>query len=228
MEMFFTETVPQAIAGRTVLTFFIVFAGGFLTSISPCIVAMIPVLVSYIGGYSSRTRKRGFLLSLIFVLGMSVTFAVMGLAAAYFGRIFGQIGSGWYYILAGVSIIMGLHLLGVLTFNLPGLKTMPVKVGGLGGTFLMGLLFGLVASPCATPVLAVIITYVAAYGEPAYGGSLLFMYGLGHGIPLIVAGTFTAVIKQMGRIQKYTRYINYGSGSLLIFLGLYLLTLAAW
>jgi len=92
----------------------------------------------------------------------------------------------------------------------------------------MGLLFGLVLSPCATPVLAVIITYVASTGSVYYGASLLFAYGLGHGLPLILAGTFTASIKQLPRFRKYAHYITWLSGVVLIMLGLYFLIVARW
>lgn len=120
---------------------------------------------------------------------------------------------------------MGLHLLGVLRFNWPGLKKMPFRAGGFPGSLLAGLFFGLVASPCATPVLAVLVTYAAFHGDPVYGGSLLFVYGLGHGLPLLVAGTFTAAARGMPRWQRFTRFIPAASGGMLVLAGLSLL---AW
>ncbi len=223
LERFFSETMPAVVGERSMLTFLLVFLGGIITSISPCILSMIPLLVGYIGGYSEGSKSKGFTLSLSFIVGMSFTFAILGFIAAYFGRVFGQIGVVWYYILAAVALIMGLQLLGVLTFNLPGLKKMPIRKAGVGGSILMGLLFGLVASPCATPVLAVIITYAALQAELLYGSILLFVYGLGHGIPLLVAGTFTGMAKNLPKFSKYTQYISYFSGLVLVLAGLYLL-----
>lgn len=229
LELFFTETIPQAIAGKSMIALIIIFLGGVVTSFSPCILSMLPVMVGYIGGYSDGTSKiKGFFLATAFVLGLSTTFAIMGFVAASLGLIFGQVGSFWYYILAAVAILMGLHLLGVFNFNLPGLKQMPVKLSGYPGSYLMGLFFGLVASACATPVLAVIITYSAVQGELAYGSLLLFVYGIGHGLPLIVVGTFTSLLKKLPRMQYYTRYINFFSGGILILLGFYLLILVSW
>ena len=173
-------------------------------------------------------RVRGALLLDPFVTGLAVTFAVLGFVAAGFGRVFGEIGEVWYYILAAVAIIMGLQLLGVLTFNLPGLKKIPVKKAGLGGSLVMGMLFGLVASPCATPVLAVIITYAAVQAEPVYGSGLLFIYGIGHGLPLLVAGTFTGFARSLPRFNRYTQYLSYASGFILIVLGLILLAWVNW
>lgn len=223
LDLFFSETIPTVVGQRSLLALVIVFIGGLVTSISPCILSMVPLLVSYIGGYGEGPRTRGFLLSLSFVSGLALTFAILGFIAAYFGRVFGQVGTVWYYILAAVAIIMGLQLLGVLTFNLPGLKEIPLKKAGPGGAMVMGMLFGLVASPCATPVLAVIITYAAVQAEPFYGSGLLFIYGLGHGMPLLATGTFTGMARNLPKINRYTNYLSYFSGVVLIILGLILL-----
>ncbi|MDW7672934.1 MAG: cytochrome c biogenesis protein CcdA [Bacillota bacterium] len=228
LEIFFTQTIPQAIAGKSAITLWIIFLGGIVTSISPCILSMLPVMVGYIGGYSDSSKTKGFTLSLTFVLGLATTFAILGLAAASLGKVFGQIGPSWYYILAVVAIIMGLQLLGVLSFNIPGIKQMPLRLSGYPGAFLMGFFFGLVASPCATPVLAVIMTYVAVQGELFYGSSLLFIYGIGHGLPLLIVGTFTALLKGLPKLQRYTQYVNYISGTVLILMGLYLLAWVRW
>ena len=223
LDRFFSVTLPGVVDERSAFTFLLVFLGGLITSISPCILSMVPLLVGYIGGYSEGSKARGFKLSFSFIVGMSLTFAIMGFVAAYFGRVFGQVGTYWYYILAAVALVMGLQLLGVLTFNLPGLKKIPLQKTGVGGSLLMGLLFGLVASPCATPVLAVIITYAALQAEPLYGSILLFVYGLGHGIPLLAAGTFTGMAKNLPKFSKYTQYISYFSGLVMVLAGLYLL-----
>lgn len=227
LETFFTVTLPGVIGEKSLLVFLLVFLGGVLTSVSPCILAMVPLLVGYIAGYGDGGKLRGFSLSLVFVAGMAATFAAMGFVAASFGRVFGDIGPAWYYIVALVALVMGLNLVGALSLKMPGLKQVSFKKAGLGGTLAMGLLFGLVASPCATPVLAVIIAYAASQGEPFYGSLLLVVYGLGHGVPLLLAGTFTGVARNLPAINRYTRYFNYASGTLLIAVGLYLLYRAA-
>ncbi len=228
LDYFFGEVLPETVARRTLPALALVFLGGLITSISPCILSMVPLMVSYIGGYEQGPRSRGFMLSFSFVSGLAFTFAVMGFIAAVFGRVFGQVGDLWYYLLAGVAVIMGLQLLGVLTFNLPGLKKVSARKVRPGGSLVMGMLFGLVASPCATPVLAVIITYAAVQAEPFYGSGLLFIYGMGHGIPLLVAGTFTGMAKNLPRISRYTHYLSYVSGAIFILLGLILLARLSW
>lgn len=220
------SSINQSMGTGSFIAFFLVYIGGVITSISPCILSMIPVLIGFIGGYGQTSKFKGFFLSLAFVLGMSVTFALLGLLAASLGLVFGQIGKGWYYILSLVAIIMGLNLLGVLKFNFPHLKVVPLKMKGFLGAFLVGLFFGLVASPCATPVLAVILTFVATKGSLAYGSGLLFTYGFGHGLPLLIIGTFTGMVKELSKVQRYTHYVTQFSGGLLVIIGLYLLYIA--
>lgn len=220
-ESFLKETIPNALNEGGLLILILVFLGGLMTSLSPCILSMLPVMLGYIGGLEKPTKTKGFITSVSFVLGLAVTFAILGIVASLLGKAFGQIGSAWLYIIGLFAILMGLQLIGVINVNLPGLKSMPDKRGGVLGSFGVGLLFGLVASPCATPVLAVLMTYVAGQGILWYGAMLLFIYGLGHGLPLIIAGTFTAVLKSLPRLQKWGHFITYLSGSLLIVLGLY-------
>ncbi|HHX50842.1 MAG TPA: cytochrome C biogenesis protein [Clostridia bacterium] len=226
MEYFLTVIVPQSLAGNWLPAIFLLFLAGVFTSFSPCILSMVPILIGYIGGYGGTTRLRGFSLSLMFVLGLGVTFGILGIAAAAVGQIFGAVGRHWYFIMGGVALLMGLQLLGLIRIRLPGLKTIPVRAKGLLGSFLMGLFFGLVASPCASPVLAVIITYIASRQNLAYGGLLLFAYGFGHGMPLLVVGTFTAALKNLRSLQRYSPYITYTSAGILISLGIYLFRLA--
>lgn len=223
-EAFFKETIPKALNEGGLLILIFVFLGGLMTSLSPCILSMLPVMFGYIGGLEKPTKTKGFITSFSFVLGLAVTFAILGIVASLLGKVFGQIGAVWLYMVGFFAILMGLQLIGAVNIDLPGLETMPEKKGGILGSFGVGLLFGLVASPCATPVLAVLMAYVAGQGTLWYGGLLLFIYGLGHGLPLIIAGTFTAVLKSLPRLQRWAHYITYLSGSLLIVLGLYLFT----
>ncbi|NLL18864.1 MAG: cytochrome c biogenesis protein CcdA [Clostridia bacterium] len=225
MVSFFVDLINQSLSGSLFIALPLIFVAGVITSFSPCILSMIPVLVGYVGGYSNTSRLKSFSMSFLFVLGLGVTFAILGITAASFGKVFGQIGSHWYIIMAVVAIVMGLQLLGVFQISFPGLKKLPVKTKGMVGSFLMGLFFGLVASPCATPVLAVIMTYLASKGDLVFGGVMLFAYGIGHGMPLLIAGTFTGAIKNLRQFQRYSQYVTYASAGILILLGAYLLSL---
>jgi cytochrome c-type biogenesis protein len=188
--------------------------------------AIVPVIIGYIGGYGQASRFKGFSLSLFFVLGMSITFAVLGILAVSVRNIFGALGMVWYLVAGGISVFMGLNLLKIWRMKLPGLKAAPPRLGGFFGAFIVGLFFGIVASPCATPVLVAILAIVASTGNVSLGGGLLFFYGLGHGMPLILAGTFTGLLKSIKTFQKYSQIVNYFSGTVLVLVGLYFIYLA--
>lgn len=204
-----------------------VFAGGVTTALNPCVLAMIPLLMSMVAGNrETTTLKRSLVFSLFFVLGLALMFTVLGLVSALMGRMFGDVGSFWKYAVAGVCLVMGLHLLGVLKWSLPVPAGLRVRKQGYVGAFLLGLLFGVVSTPCAVPILAVLLAFVAEKGSVAYGAFLLFVYALGHSALVLVAGTSVGAAKALleskglraahGAVQKV-------AGVLIIGIGLYFL-----
>lgn len=204
-----------------------VFLGGALTASNPCVLAMIPLMMAFVGGYrETNDARRAFSFSFLFVIGLTITFTLLGLIAALMGRLVGDVGSFWPYIVAGVCLLMGLHLLGIWSFDLP-LPTAwkPQKAGPLAA-FLLGLLFGVISTPCATPILAVILVYIASKGKLAYGGLLLFLYALGHCALILIAGTSMGLAKEFIESKRLNRGLDYlrkVSGVLIILIGLFFL-----
>ncbi|HLO25788.1 MAG TPA: cytochrome c biogenesis protein CcdA, partial [Geobacteraceae bacterium] len=130
-----------------------------------------------------------------FILGLSLTFTAFGAAAGLLGTMFGTLG-GWWYVAAGVvAVVMGLQLAGLYEIRLPIRGDYKPKRGGIYGSFMLGLFFGVVSSPCATPVLVVILTFVATRGQVLYGIALLFTYAVGHCLLMLAAGTFTGFVE---------------------------------
>lgn len=153
-----------------------VFLGGALTASNPCVLAMIPLMMAFVGAYrGTSSARRAFSFSLLFVIGLTITFTLLGFVAALMGRLVGDVGRFWPYLVAAVCLVMGLHLLGVWNFSLPLPQSVKPKQAGPWGAFLLGLLFGVVSTPCATPILAVLLVYIASKGNLAYGGLLLFL-----------------------------------------------------
>ncbi|HOW91890.1 MAG TPA: cytochrome c biogenesis protein CcdA [Anaerolineaceae bacterium] len=216
---------PSSIAG-----YLLVFLGGLLTGVGPCNIAMIPLIVGYIGGSKDLPRRRAFWISLVFSIGMAVTFTLLGVIAALVGGLLGGGTRAWYYIVAVVCFIIGLQMLGVLRFSVPvWMEEMreKVKTRGLPGAFLLGLVSGLVVSQCATPVLAVILTFVMAQQSGvAYGAALLFLYALGCAVPVVLAGTFAGALKNLRAFGRWNELINKVGGALLILVGFYFLWVA--
>jgi cytochrome c-type biogenesis protein len=191
---------------------------------------MLPLIVGYVGGARDLPRRRAFTISLAFALGLAVTFMLLGVLAALLGGLLGGGTRIWYYVVAAVCFLIGLQMLGVLGFTMPAWldgTRQRVNARGLPGAFLLGLVSGLVVSQCATPVLAVILTYVMAQQSGViYGAALLFLYALGCGLPLVLVGTFTGVLKSVRAFGKWSDAINKVSGVLLILVGFYFLWVA--
>ena len=161
---------------------------------------------------------------------MAVTFMLLGVLASLLGGLLGGGTRIWYYIVAAVCFIIGLQMIGLLQLTPPAWFEQlreKVQVKGLLGAFLLGLVSGLVVSQCATPVLAVILTYVMAQQSGVmYGAALLFLYALGCAVPVVLAGTFAGVLKNLRSFGRWNTLVNRISGALLILVGVYFLWVA--
>jgi len=190
--------IQQLIQHNPWLAVVAVFIGGMVTASNPCVLAMVPLMISFVAGQKGAVSlKRTFLFSLQFILGLAITFTILGLVSALMGRMFGDVGSFWKYAVAAVCLVMGIHLLGFLKINFPVPRALSVeKAQGLGA-LLLGLLFGAVSTPCAVPILAVLLAFIASKGNILYGGLLLFIYALGHSFLILVAGTSMGAAKKL-------------------------------
>ena len=204
-----------------------VFAGGVTTALNPCVLAMVPLLMGVVAGNrDTATVRRSLAFSLLFVLGLAVTFTVLGLISALMGRMFGNVGRFWKYAVAAVCLVMGLNLLGILKLDLAAPAGLRVKAKGFLGAFLLGLLFGVVSTPCAVPILAVLLAFVAEKGNVVYGGFLLFVYALGHSALVLVAGTSVGAAKSLIESRGLRRahaVLQKAAGILIIGIGIYFL-----
>ena len=183
-------------------------------------------MVGYVGGYADGDRKKAFFYSIAFILGLSLTFTAFGAAAGFLGTMFGMMGGWWYVALGAVAIIMGLQMVGLYQIRLPFHVEMKPKRRGIIGAFLLGLFFGVVSSPCATPVLVVILTLVASKGEVLYGTALLFVYAIGHCMLMLLAGTFTGFVESFVKAKGVRNFSDWSKrigGALISLVGIYLL-----
>ncbi|TAL17786.1 cytochrome c biogenesis protein CcdA [bacterium] len=215
------------------LAFAAVFIGGALTASSPCVLAMIPLVIGFVGGYEGASGwKKSFALSMVFVAGLALSFTAMGFAAVTMGKLFGDVWEGWPWIIALVCLAMAAHLWDLWSFSVPerisGFK--PQKAGFLGA-FLLGLLFGLVSAPCAAPILVVVLTYIASKGNMAYGLGLLWTYAVGHCLLIVAAGTSMGVVKNLISSRSFHRantVLKRVAGALIALVGLYILKAALY
>ena len=150
----FADTIAQTVGEVSPLAYLLIFLGGVVTSLGPCNLSMVPVIIGYVGGQQNLTRARGFSLSLFFTLGSTITFVILGVVAAGVGGLFGPESAALRYGVAAVCFIIGLHLLGAFKLNLDFLtRLQPKRVIARGyiGAILLGLIVGLVYSALNRP-----------------------------------------------------------------------------
>ena len=224
LERFADRIVSTQLDHLSLVSIGVIFLAGLVTSLTPCMLSMLPITVGYIGGYQSEGRFQAAAQSSWFALGLATTLAILGIVATTIGKVYGQIGVGLPIVVSLVAIAMGLNLLEILPLRFPSLGATDWIGEGLPRglrSYLIGLTFGLIASPCSTPVLATLLTWVATTQNLVLGGGLLVAYAMGYVLPLVIAGTFTATIKKILELRRWSSWINPVSGALLLGFGIF-------
>jgi cytochrome c-type biogenesis protein len=213
-------------------TLAVVFVGGLLTSLGPCSLSLLPVTLAYLAGFGSDRQHRPdhnpWLRSLSFAGGIVASLVLLGLVSGLLGRIYGQIPGLIPTVVAMLALLMGLNLLGLLRLPLPAgpdperwRRQVPAPLAPLAA----GLAFGLAATPCTTPVLAVLLGWMAQAGKPLIGMLLLTSFGAGQVVPLLLAGTAAASLPGLLSLRRVGQWVPPISGVVLVTTGV--LTLVA-
>jgi len=203
-----------------------VFIGGVFVSFTPCVYPIIPITVSYIGATSSGSKGRAFFLSLFYVIGMALTYSILGAVAALTGKLFGQISTSpiSFFLVGNLCLLLGLSMLGVFELPIPGFlrtrKTLP-KGKGIIVSLFVGMISGMVVGPCTAAPLAVILAYVATEQNLIFGMTLLFVFAFGMGLLLIVLGTFAGLLTSLPKAGAWLDRIKKIFGWILIMIGEY-------
>ena len=224
----FLSGLEGYIQGAPLSAYVAVFVGGIAMSFTPCVYPVIPITISYIGAASAGSKGRAFLLSLFYVIGLSITYSVLGGIAALTGSLFGQISKSplTYFIVGNICLLLGLSMLGAFELPIPGfLKNQKTVSKGKGiiSSLLIGMAAGLVVGPCTAAPLAVILSYVATEQNLVFGMTLLFVFAFGMGLLLIVLGTFTGLLTSLPKAGVWMERIKKVFGWILIFVGEYFL-----
>jgi len=193
-------------------------------SFTPCVYPFIPISISIIGIGSGTSRAKGFTLSFIYVTGIAVTYAALGLLASLTGNIFGAVSSHPVTNIAVglIVVLFGLFMLDVFKLSLTNFINPPKLRGqGILAVFLLGLVSGLIMSPCTTPVLGAILSYLFTKQNILYGTTLLIVFAYGMGLLLILAGTFSSILAGFPKADKWSVYIKKLAALILIGAGLY-------
>lgn len=220
MSMFTAEAIQGALEGKSMLAYPLVFGAGLLTSLTPCVYPLIPVTVSILGAKKAQSRGKAFLLALSYVLGIAVTYAALGAVAALTGSVFGSVAANpWVNIAMAVLLAaLSLNMLEVFQFRLPGLAgaSAGARQAGVVSNFLLGLAFGLVASPCTAPVLGAVLLWVGKSASVVRGSTLLFTFALGMGAFLLAVGTFSSLVTTLPKSGEWMNRVKTAMGVLLL------------
>ncbi|AAM24279.1 MAG: Cytochrome c biogenesis protein [Caldanaerobacter subterraneus] len=199
------------------------FAAGIVSFLSPCVLPLIPAYVSYIFG----NRKNNIVNLILFVLGFSLIFVLMGATASQLGKLFLSYKDAFRKISGIIIVIFGLQMTGlfrplflnkeVKLINMENIQT------GYIGSFILGVTFAAGWTPCVGPILASILLYASSVSTLSVGVILLFAYSMGLGIPFIVTALLIDKFKTMyKKINKILPYIEVASGVILIIFGILL------
>lgn len=221
------ENFSHYLSNISVMTYLAVFVGGVVTSFTPCVYPLIPIVVGVIGSSKEKSRWRNFILSFSYCLGMALTFAILGAVAAMTGRLFGQLQSSplAHIIVGNIIILFALALLDVIPLPIFLLSRAGAgkirKSGSVLPVFFMGIASGFVTAPCTAAVLGALLAYVATTQNVIFGFSLLFTFALGMGTLLIIIGTFAGIVTSLPRLRKWMPIIQKTLALAMILLGEY-------
>ena len=194
-----------------------------MISFTPCVYPLIPISVSYIG-VRSNSKPKGFILSLVYVSGIAFTYSILGLIASLTGKIFGSISNhpATYLVVGVIIVIFGLSMSDLFNISFGTNFNNPVfKKKGYFSIFLLGITSGFIISPCLTPVLGSILSYLATRKNIFYGMSLLAVFAYGMGVIFILSGTFAGILANLPKSGRWMVYFKKAAGILLVAMGVY-------
>jgi thiol:disulfide interchange protein DsbD len=218
----------KAMSQSLFMAVLVVFGMGLLTSLTPCIYPMIPITLAILGARTKgQSKMKSFSLSLTYVLGIALTYSILGVAAAKTGAMFGS-ALGNVYVVSAIGmlfVVMSLSMYGVFELQVPAFIRDSVGTAqtgsGYGGAFATGLIAGIVASPCVGPVLVSVLTYIAQTQNLFLGFILLFSFAMGLGCLFIVLGTSSALISKMPKAGAWMDVTKFAFGTVMVVMALY-------
>jgi thiol:disulfide interchange protein DsbD len=217
-------TVPltESLAQRPVVAIVTLFGAGVITSLNPCIYPMIPITAGLLAGDAPHgSRRRTVLLTLTYVTGLALFYAILGLIAGLTGSLFGTVASSPWALgaIAALLTVFGLAMLNVVPIRVP--QRLATWAGSLRGgsysaAFLLGATSGIVAAPCGAPAFGVVLTWVATTGSPTMGFVYLFVFSLGMTALLAVVGIFSGTMARLPKAGPWMSTVMKGAGLVML------------
>ena len=219
--------LSEAVGSAGWLSPVIALAAGLITSITPCALSQIPLVLGYVGKEASPGKA--FRLSLVYAAGTAVTFTSFGVAAALLGTLVGNAGRWWYFVLGAIMVLMALQMWGIVNLVPSTYLAAANRRRGYIGALLAGILGGIFSSPCSTPVLVALLTIAGAEGEVVRGALLLLLYSIGCTALAVILGSSPALIRKLGTKSSFhilSSVLNAVLGVAVLAIGLYMFYLA--
>ncbi|MGD9495213.1 MAG: cytochrome c biogenesis CcdA family protein [Armatimonadota bacterium] len=220
------ERIAQAMAAGSPWLLPLAFVAGLGTSLNPCAYPLMAAVAGYVWAHGGGRRGRSALIAGAFVLGLALTYSLLGAIGGFVGPLLGLTPRAWAWLVGAVCIAAGLVMAQVLPLEFAGVSALERcwgRLHGLPGALVIGALLGLVATPCATPPLAVIVSLAAARQAAGLGAVLLFAYALGHAVPAVAMGLVAGGLSAFDRMAPYGRGLQLAGGWLIIAVGFYLI-----
>ncbi len=219
------ESLSELIQNHFWFAPFIALLAGVLTSFTPCCLSSIPLVIGYVGGTGGSDTKKAFKLSLLFSLGMAITLTVLGTLASLLGKLMGTSSSIWYIFLGVLMVLMALQIFELYNFIPSNYLMAKNPKKGYIGALIAGILGGIFSSPCATPVLIVLLGLVAKSGNVFWGILLLLLYSIGHSFLVMIAGTSIGFVNKITSNPQYgilSVVLKYLMGIIILFIAFYM------
>ena len=219
------EQLGEYIEKAPLIAVVLSFAGGLLTSFTPCVYPVIPITVGVIGARQTTSRWQSFAMSFVYVLGMALVYSVLGMTAALSGHFFGEISVHpvTNIIVGNICILFALNMFDVFEIPLPGFLTQRKgaagKKKGYIGLFIMGATSGSIVAPCTAPVLGTLLAFVSQSQNLFYGFILLFSFSLGLGTLFILIGVFSNIVTALPKSGTWMVTIKRILAALLMVVG---------
>ena len=167
-------------------------------ALSPCHMASIPLIVTYVAGQDKALDARhaaGY--ALFFTVGLFITIALVGIVCALLGRMLGDVGPYWTIVVGGILIWVALDMLGIVKCSMPGSALGSLKIKGTKGAFVLGLAYGVLSGSCTFGFIAPILAIITIQEKIITGITLILLFGLGHCIPIMIAGSSAAKVRSL-------------------------------
>lgn len=226
-------TINAWIAGGTALAALGSLLWGMVSVLfSPCHLASIPLIVGYVGGQQRLVEGRAAALyAVLFSTGLFITIAAIGVVCSWLGTMMGEVGPYWTILVGAILIWLALDMLGVAKCSVSGGLMGRLRVKGAGGAFLLGLAYGILSGSCTFGFIAPILAIITVQGEIARGVLYIVLFGLGHCIPIAVAGSSTAFVRRLlenTMWQAGSNIFRRLAGGVIAALGIYFIVQPFW